>query len=131
MNQATDRIAIKSFSPPITLMILIFILSSIPGEIESNTLKFLMDLDPTLQNLLHIPLFCLLAYLWFIPLSMLQISKLTVTIIGTLITIFYGCFDEFHQTFVPGRYGSLTDILLDCTGATLSLLIYYLKHQRI
>jgi VanZ family protein len=28
-------------------------------------------------------------------------------------------FDEWNQSFVPGRYGSLTDVVLDVTGAVL------------
>ena len=33
--------------------------------------------------------------------------------------------DEWHQTFLPNRYGSPWDVLLDCTGAiTLQLIVY-------
>ena len=33
--------------------------------------------------------------------------------------------DEFHQVFVPGRYGSFADVLLDTAGGALSLFIVY------
>jgi VanZ family protein len=31
--------------------------------------------------------------------------------------------DEWHQTFVPGRTGAFSDVLIDVCGATLSQLI--------
>jgi VanZ family protein len=33
----------------------------------------------------------------------------------------YGVFDEWHQSFVPGRYASLTDVALDVAGAVLGI----------
>jgi VanZ family protein len=37
--------------------------------------------------------------------------------------------DEYHQTFLPNRTGSIWDVLLDCCGAlTLQLIVYlYLR----
>lgn len=39
-------------------------------------------------------------------------------------TLGYGLVDEWHQTFIPGRYGSFTDVSLDVVGAISGLLIY-------
>jgi VanZ family protein len=38
-----------------------------------------------------------------------------------VLTVLYAIFDEYHQTFVPGRNGSTTDVLIDATGAALGL----------
>lgn len=35
----------------------------------------------------------------------------------------YAATDEFHQLFVPGRSGQLSDVILDSTGALAGLLI--------
>lgn len=35
----------------------------------------------------------------------------------------YACTDEFHQLFIPGRAGRITDVLIDTTGAAIALLI--------
>ena len=40
----------------------------------------------------------------------------------------YSLTDEFHQSFVPGRTPSLVDCGIDTTGATLGILVYYLRH---
>jgi VanZ family protein len=34
--------------------------------------------------------------------------------------------DEFHQTFLPNRTGTFSDVLLDCSGALVLELIVYL-----
>lgn len=40
-----------------------------------------------------------------------------------LTTVLYAATDEFHQLFVPGRAGRVTDVLIDSTGAFIALLI--------
>lgn len=34
-----------------------------------------------------------------------------------VLTVLYACTDEFHQLFVPGRAGRVTDVLIDSLGA--------------
>lgn len=47
---------------------------------------------------------------------------------------FFATFDELHQTFVPGRAGLLSDVLLDtaaaATGIILFASIYYLTRSK-
>lgn len=38
-------------------------------------------------------------------------------------TTLYACTDEFHQLFVPGRSGQLTDVLIDSSGALAGVLL--------
>ncbi len=41
-------------------------------------------------------------------------------------TVTVASLDEWHQTFIPSRTGSATDVLIDTTGATtLSLLLWF------
>jgi len=39
--------------------------------------------------------------------------------------------DEFHQLFVPGRYGSFADVLLDTAGGTFGLCVCVWLEKRI
>lgn len=41
-------------------------------------------------------------------------------------TFIYAVSDEFHQTFIEGRAGLFTDVLIDCSLSALITLIYYL-----
>lgn len=38
----------------------------------------------------------------------------------------YACADEVHQYYVPGRYASFTDVLIDFSGALVGILIAFL-----
>lgn len=46
---------------------------------------------------------------------------------------FYACTDEFHQSFVPSRMGSIWDVLLDTSGAIagmMALRLWYWRRSR-
>lgn len=47
-----------------------------------------------------------------------------VAIFTTLVCIFYGISDEFHQSFVPGRMPSSGDILADACGSLIVSLLW-------
>ena len=115
---------LQNYAPPLLLMAVIFILSSIPGKIDHRTLQFLTELDPQLQNLLHIPIFGLLQWLWLRAFA--KAGKIGGrAVLGCAgIAGAYGLFDEFHQLFVPGRYASLTDILLNLVGVAAGTLAF-------
>ena len=40
-----------------------------------------------------------------------------------VMTVAYGASDEWHQAFVPGRYGDLADLVADAAGAILAMLL--------
>ncbi|MBF0613663.1 MAG: VanZ family protein [Magnetococcales bacterium] len=42
----------------------------------------------------------------------------------------YGITDEWHQLFVPGRYGDLLDLLADALGAALAIALVELYRAR-
>ena len=43
--------------------------------------------------------------------------------ISFIICFLYASSDEFHQLFVPGRSGQVTDIFIDLIGVVLGLLL--------
>ena len=38
-----------------------------------------------------------------------------------VLSFFYACSDEFHQTHVPGRHGAVHDVAIDTLGAWVTL----------
>ena len=113
------------YASPIVLMAIIFVSSSIPMDGESKHFKFVVQLAPTIQNLLHIPVFSFLAYLWMNSLSRHGFSRIQTLIITIIITVGYGILDEFHQLFVPGRYASFSDVLFNILGCTIGIIIFF------
>jgi VanZ family protein len=45
-------------------------------------------------------------------------------VIALLLAIVYAASDEIHQTLVPGRNGSILDVLIDGSGALTALWIF-------
>ncbi len=106
-------------------MTLIFGLSSMPGVVhpDNNQIYSLFVwLPPDLQNLLHVPVFAVLAWLWQRAFRPNAAHPALMDALAVALTVTYGFLDEWHQAFVPGRYASLTDVLLDGTGALLGVL---------
>jgi VanZ family protein len=51
-------------------------------------------------------------------------------LISLLLVIIYSLSDEYHQSFVPSRTGSIYDSLIDISGGLTALLIYALWRKR-
>ena len=79
----------------------------------------------------HMSEYGVLALLFLQLLSAFGIRKKRA-VIALMLTAAYASTDEFHQLFVPGRAGKVTDVLIDSTGALIALLaiegiLYYHK----
>ena len=115
---------------PLSYMFMIFIMSSIPGDSDIFTRGMLSNLIPTVQNLLHVPLFGLLAFLWIITFKLwLHTEKLSIGM-AVIISVNYGFLDEVYQYFIPGRYMSFTDIYLDILGVFSAIGMYKLFFKK-
>ena len=111
--------SLKRLMLPICYMAGIFVLSSIPdtGRPDSG----LAWVSPSLQNLLHIPLYGGLAGCWYWALERWSGRGGVRLLTAFALTLGYGVLDELHQLTVPGRFGSLTDLALNALGAALIL----------
>lgn len=110
---------------PIAYMSIIYFLSSLPGDPSSGHGKVIVSWIPdSLQNMLHIPLFGGLAWLWQWSLLAWKRNAQEVTLIAACITILYGGFDEWHQLTVPGRYATVSDFVLNIIGVITALWFY-------
>ncbi len=112
---------------PLLYMAALFGLSSVPGVIPEDApvpYQIFNWVPPAVQNLLHIPVYAGLAFLWRWALAAL-LRPVPATVAAFLITVAYGVLDEWHQSFVPGRFASLTDVLFNTIGACLGLLVFW------
>ena len=99
--------------PPLALMALIFYLSS-----RSNLDSGLGDWDLVLRKIGHAGVFGTLALLWWRALG--RRGKWP----AVAITVAYAISDEIHQTFVPLRHGTVTDVLIDSAGALIAVALW-------
>ena len=104
--------------PAILLMMVVFLLSSIPSE----EMPDIGSWDSLVKKGGHMLGYGMLALsLWY---ALGWEPKHAWT--ALFVTVLYGLSDEFHQSFVPGRNPSLWDALgFDAGGAVLLLVIMY------
>ncbi len=104
-------------------MALIFAASSLSSDaIESTGAGKASRSAPAVANqvTVHLIEFGVLAALLFRALALQgALSALRLGLVVAAVTTAYGATDEFHQSFVPGRYPSWLDIAYDAAGAIL------------
>ena len=92
---------------------------------EMRGFEFLFALKPLVQNLLHIPLFMLLAILWLQVLQGYGLLSRSRIILTLILSCFIGILNELIQIAVPGRYPSPIDMGLNVVGAIFGVILYH------
>ena len=108
----------------IAFVALVIILSVTPGRDQTNDSVFvwLVVNTPTLlQKLLHVGVYALLAFLLAWALEDVGSRPVRFALAAT-VAIGLGATLEWYQTQVPGRFGTLLDVLLNAGGAVVGLL---------
>ena len=72
----------------------------------------------------HMTEYAILAILLCVWLGRWQMPRMRLACIAGAITVLYSCSDEFHQLFVEGRAGRVSDVLIDSAGAVLGLALF-------
>ena len=109
---------------PLLIMGVLYWLSSLPGTpLPDDPALYAVFywVPPSVQNALHVPAYAALAWAWCWALGAWLRVPVAAATVACVIASAYGVFDEWHQSFVPGRYASLTDVTLDIAGAVLGI----------
>lgn len=134
--------------PPLVIMVLIFIGSTaiLSGENTSRflvpLLKFIFpfaDMESltrvrwVLRKIAHIGEYALLAFFYWRAISGTFNTSRVIgkwnrkhAMIAWAAAVVYAASDEYHQSFVPSRVGSIMDVGFDSLGAAVGILIAYL-----
>ena len=104
--------------PAFLLMVIIFILSSLPGE----NLPYFGFWDVLVKKGGHALGYGLLGLAYFSALPR-RLSFVYRWFLALLMAVLFAFSDEFHQSFVVGRASSLADVVVDGFGAALALMI--------
>jgi VanZ family protein len=117
------RLAARRAAAPLALMALLFFLSAQP-DLGTG----LGVWDTILRSGAHFIAYGALCALWWWTLTPLSGWALGF---AALIALLYGISDEYHQTFVEGRAGTLGDLVIDAAGiAVATLLLRYHPRPR-
>ncbi|MFZ0258267.1 MAG: VanZ family protein [Gammaproteobacteria bacterium] len=120
-----------SFSPTIRIvltlcfMALLAVASLIPGRPQPGDSAFIWLVAETpkvLQKVLHVGLYGVLVLLWVWTLDSIE-SRTHRFLIAFMLAVVFGAVMEWYQAKVPGRFGTLIDVVLNAAGAALGLLV--------
>ena len=95
-----------------------YVLHNILGINYSDKLIFII------RKCAHVSEFFILGILVINLVSKYNVKH--IYFISFIICVLYSSSDEFHQLFVPGRSGQVTDVLIDLIGVVLGLLLVFL-----
>lgn len=102
---------------------LIVVLSVTPASGRTGDSIFVWLVVSTatpLQKLLHVAIYAVLSILWLWTLADIPSRPLRVALSFAL-SVGLGTALEVHQTSVPGRFGTITDVILNAIGAIIGL----------
>jgi len=103
-------------------MAAIFILSSIPDT--GDTGQSTAFVSPTIQNMLHLPVYGLLGLLWIFTLRTRVFPENRSVWLAILLSSTCGGLMEIYQIWVPGRFPSATDFFVNVAGILLFVWVY-------
>lgn len=114
---------------PAVIMVAIFLFSLDSADSSTAKSDFLVgifDVSPVVvRKIAHFVLYAMLgAALYYYFRATLRTTPAFNLVASLLIAVFYAVTDEFHQTFVPGRTGLLSDVAIDAAGIFFGIVVF-------
>lgn len=99
------------------------------GQAEAESIQSAEDsllVEGVVRKMAHFGEYMLLGLLSFI-IAVLWIEKMKVSVrIVAIQLVISASLDELHQYFVPGRYASVRDVMIDTAGGIAGILLIFL-----
>jgi len=92
--------------------------------------EFGLTLDVILRKIAHVMEFLILGFLLVRALGHGQPTSSRQAALAITLALLYAASDEFHQTFVPGRTGLPTDVVIDAIGVIAGVWLATKNQQR-
>ena len=113
-----NKKSLISWIPAILIMLVIYMFSSVP----SNSMPSFGIIDLLVKKGGHMLGYGLLTYSFLFGLNKVDTKTIRISVI---FAIFYALTDEWHQSYVFGRNGSLWDVGIDGLGSLIAIWINY------
>lgn len=143
------RLKYISWLPAAIIMVLIFAFSSKPADnsnkssltiannilsvyetindvqyVDTQRMNQLEKINHIVRKGAHFSEYALLSIAIALHLLVCKKDKLWILSLSTIFSVFYAMTDEYHQTFIEGRSGQLSDVLIDASGAIAGALFF-------
>jgi VanZ family protein len=109
----------------LAFIVLIVVLSVTPdqGRPDDSIFQWLVANTSTpIQKLMHVAVYAMLALLWMWTLADIE-SRMARIVLTLLCSAGLGAVLEWYQTQVPGRFGSIVDVLLNLAGTLIGIVL--------
>ena len=93
-----------------------------------NEQKVTEKLNAPLRKCMHASVYLVLAFLIMNALILSNFKYSIAIILSILMSFTYACSDEYHQTFVDGRTGHFSDVLIDTAGSMVGTCLYSIEY---
>jgi len=106
--------------PAILVMIVLFILSALPGN---DPFLNSVQLSDKMEHFIAYFVLGITFCIW-IPSKNWLAKPFTYSIVVVVLCALFGASDEYHQKFVPGRSCDLYDFIVDFAGGLIAVFAY-------
>lgn len=96
---------------------------------EERQLEFAQKIDHPVRKTAHATEYAILGFLLLSSYADEEKRKRNMIGVAWLAGTLYAASDEFHQLFVAGRSGQISDVMLDSTGVMIGVLLGTLFFQ--
>ncbi len=127
----SDKPAVKSSmqSEGLSLYLVRIAARFIEIPVESQP-ELALSIEGYVREAAHFIEYAILFVLVYAALKAFTDSKRIAVYAGLVICFLYGCSDEIHQLFVPGRTCQLVDIVIDTAGAAAAAVVHLIFIRR-
>ncbi len=96
---------------------------------NNEKLELANKLNYPLRKVMHASVYFILAFLLLIAFKHKELIINKNIILSLIICFIFACTDEYHQTFVNGRTGLFSDVLIDFSGSIIGTFIFYIINR--
>jgi len=114
-----------AFGPALAYMLLIFVLSSFPIQLDLERVPFR---DKGVHLVEYGTLGALMAHA--LRATYPRARSTWMWSLAAIATVLWGALDEIHQAYVPGRNSDVGDLIADAVGAVVGAAVYLVVHKR-
>lgn len=120
---------LKYWAPPILYMALIFAISSMQQP-PLPTPKFEWLSIDKVYHFIEYGILSVLLTIALVNAPLKWLPQNWIWVAAAIFSILYGVSDEWHQTFVPGRFATLSDLVSDAVGSIAGVVGVYFYYRK-
>ncbi|MCE5286409.1 MAG: VanZ family protein [Pelosinus sp.] len=100
-------------------------------DIDAKTINGLISVwNNVVRKFAHGWVYFILGILVIKAITYTRLTGFKAYVLTLVFCSIYAASDEFHQLFVPGRSGQISDVLIDLLGAVFGMVVYWFFKNR-